>query len=226
MKRASEFFADEEKKRIEEAVAEAEKETAGEIVPVVATQSGRYDRAEDIFGLLLGLLVVAVAWPVWQGVTELAGSWNDEPSLQMGLLPVLLLFLGGFVAGAALATHIRLLARPFIPKSMMLAEIRQRAAEAFFKFRVRGTEGGTGILIYISLFERMVWVVGDDPITERLDQAHWDEIKEKIVEGIREGKAADGLCAGITRCGELLAEHFPIQPGDVNELTNELRILD
>ena len=44
---------------IEAAIGEAEQKTAGEIVPVVATASGRYDRGEDLFGLV-ALCLVAV----------------------------------------------------------------------------------------------------------------------------------------------------------------------
>jgi len=36
----------------------------------------------------------------------------------------------------------------------------------------------------------------------------------------------DGFVEAIRRTGDLLAKPFPVQPGDVNELSNELRILD
>ena len=58
MKLASQIFNDQERKRVDDAVAQAEKRTSAEIVPVVATSSGRYDRAEDIVGLFVGLIVV------------------------------------------------------------------------------------------------------------------------------------------------------------------------
>ncbi len=48
MKRASKLFDIEQRQRIEQAVVEAESKSSCEIVPVVATSSGRYDRPEDI----------------------------------------------------------------------------------------------------------------------------------------------------------------------------------
>ena len=43
---------------------------------------------------------------------------------------------------------------------------------------------------------------------------------------MKSGRAAEGLVQAIRKSGELLAGHFPIQPGDVNELSNELVLLD
>jgi len=226
MKRASELFTDQDKKAVSEAVAKAEQETSGEIVPMVATISGRYDRAEDLVGVCLGLIAVAVAWLVWQDVAPGTGAWQSGPKIALGLIPVLALFLAGFVVGAVLATRFPSLARLLASRTMMREEVRRSARQAFFESRVRGTQGGTGVLIYVSLFERLVWVVGDDAVTEKLDPSAWDEIKDIIVDGMRCGDPAEAFCAAIGRCGRMLAEHFPIAPDDRNELTNELRLID
>lgn len=225
MKRASQLLTDEEKKAVQDAVAEAERGTSGEVVPVVATRSGRYDRGEDLFGVVLGLAAVTVGWLVGQDAIP-PGDWGERWEVVLGLVAVLVLFVGGFTAGAALATRFPELALLFVGKKEMLAEVQRAGAAAFYRFRVRRTAGGTGILIYVSLLERMVWVFGDAAIAERHDQSRWEELKDTVIAGIRQGRAAEGLCAAIARCGEILAEYFPIQPGDVNELTNELRVVD
>ncbi|NOZ23891.1 MAG: hypothetical protein GXP25_22670 [Planctomycetes bacterium] len=223
MARASKLFSDEDKQNIAEAVAEAEKTTSGEIVPVVTTMSGRYDRAEDIFGVLLALIVVAVLGFTFR-LPTLPGDWGQP--VAVSLWRVLALFLITFIVGAALATYIPLLARPFIGRRELEQEVLRSAQLAFSEFRVRGTEGGTGILIYVSLFERRVAVIGDEPISEKLDQEQWDEVKDLVIAGLKKGKPTEGICNAIKRCGELLSEHFPIAPDDVNELSNELHIID
>ena len=45
MKKATKLFTQDEVRIIEAAVTEVEKMTSAEVVPVVATASGRYDRA-------------------------------------------------------------------------------------------------------------------------------------------------------------------------------------
>jgi len=108
----------------------------------------------------------------------------------------------------------------------MREEVERRAAEAFQKFRVRGTSGATGILIYVSIYERMVRVMGDDSISAKLDQGAWDEVCRIAMDGLKSGQPAQGLKNAIAKSGELLSKHFPIEPGDENELANELRIID
>ena len=78
MKKASQHFTEEEKKKISQAVKDAESKTAAEIIPVAATSSGRYDRAEDIIGLVIGIIVmvnVLVFAPQYD--RGALASWSD-----------------------------------------------------------------------------------------------------------------------------------------------------
>jgi putative membrane protein len=226
MKRASKFFTPEEQDKINQAVVEAEKRTSGEIVPVVATASGRYDRAEDVAGLLLGLAVLTATWLWFQRVVPVQGDWEQGQRLTLGLPWILLIVAVSFVVGATLASRIGWLRRLLVSNREMREEVQRAAWQAFGNFRVGRTAAGTGILLYVSLFEQMVCVLGDDPIAARLDQKTWDEIRDTITEGIRGRQAAGAFCQAIARCGELLSQHFPYRMGDVNELSDELRVID
>jgi putative membrane protein len=226
MKRARDFFTHEERQKINQAVTEAEKQTCGEIVPVVAAASGRYDRPEDLGGFLLALLLLTASWLAFQGVTPLAGDWVHGFALTLRLRWVLLILIGGFMAGVALTSRVGWLRRLLATECEMRAEVERGAWEAFSRLRVGRTGGGTGVLLYLSLFERMVSVVGDEPIAQKLDQTSWDELRDTLIAGLRGKRPAEALCQAIARCGELLSKHFPPQPGDVNELTNELKVLD
>ena len=52
----------------------------------------------------------------------------------------------------------------------------------------------------------------------------WEHIKEAMVSHFKEGKFAKGLENGIAMAGKALAEHFPYQDGDVNELSDDIII--
>lgn len=225
MKKASKFFSDEDKRIIEAAVSEAESKTSGEIVPVVATVSGKYDRAEDIFGLITAIVALSVVWVFFQDIIP-GGDWASGKRQAIGLLPIVAIVVGGFILGATIATFIPAFRLLFITKGEMKEEVERRAVEAFQKFRVRGTKGATGILIYVSLYERMIRILGDDAISELLFQDDWNEVRDLIAKGLKENEAAQGFKDAILKCGDLLAEHFPIEPGDTNELSNELKIID
>jgi len=226
MKRARKFFTPEEQGKINQAVAEAEKRTSGEIVPVVATASGRYDRAEDVAGLLLGLAVLTAIWLWFQRIVPVQGDWEQGQRLTLGLPWVLLIVAVSFIVGATLASRIGWLRRLSTSNREMREEVQRAAWQAFGNFRVGRTAAGTGILLYVSLFEQMVCVLGDDPIAARLDQKTWEEIRDTIIEGIRRRRAADAFCQAIASCGDLLSQHFPYRLGDVNELSDELRVID
>ncbi len=226
MSKAGRLFSSDERKRIAEAITEAEKMTSGEIVPVIATASGRYDRAEDLFGLVVAVVGVALAWLLIQDVQPAGDDWESGQVIRLGWLPIAVITIVGFIAGAVAATLFPVLKLPFVSKGEMSEEVERSASEAFHRFRLRGTAGATGVLIYLSLFEHKVRILGDMTISERLGQKDWDEICRLVVEGIRAGRYADGLCDGIAKAGELLTEHFPSKAGDGSELVNELQFMD
>ncbi len=78
MKKASQFFSEEQKEMIQTAVFKAEEITAGEIIPVVATKSGRYERAEDLFGLLFAVIALVGYWLVFEKMDFVNQQWGDD----------------------------------------------------------------------------------------------------------------------------------------------------
>ncbi len=226
MKKASQAFNDSQRAAIEAAITQAELRTSAEIVVVVATRSGRYDRAEDTFGLCLALFAVTVAWMLYQDLHPSTADWMIGNELTLGLLPVLGLFVLWAVIGAAIATRFPILARPFTPRLQAEAEVRRRGFEAFHLFRVSRTAGRNGVLIYLSMMEHMAWVVGDDAINDALPNSAWDEATAALVAGMKRSDYAQGVSDALSLCTAALAEKFPRQPDDTDELPNTLHFLD
>ena len=131
MRHATELFDQEEIGAIEAAIREVERKTSAEVVPVVATVSGRYDRAEDLFAFLLALLVLGGVWGWLQGPTAAAGAWSGAPTLTLGLPVVLAILAVTFLVGMALASHFPVLRLPLIARREMQEEVEGRARETF-----------------------------------------------------------------------------------------------
>ena len=225
MKRASKYFSDGEKLRIEQAVAEAEAKTSAEIVPVLASSSGRYDRAEDIAGVWLSIIFMTLTWAVLQTQSAEAAQWGS--TWARFELPLLVLaVIVGYGLGMTIATYSWTLRRLFTPKKHMSAEVELAAGHAFFDRRVHHTQGDTGILIYISLFEHGARILADQTAHEKLGQEALDELCKKLIDGIKAGDLATALCEVIKDAGERLAKVLPSTDGDHNELENTLIILD
>jgi putative membrane protein len=225
MRKASTLFTADDRKRIEAAVAEAESKTSAEIVPVVATASGRYDRPEDMVGVWLATVAVLAVWALVPEESAEHGSWGGWPAA-VKAVALAAAVLGGFLAGAAGGIHVGWLRRIFTPRGHMRDEVQARARQAFYDCRVRRTAGGTGALIYVSLYERMAVVLADQAALEKLGQPALDELCKGLTGRLKGGDPTEALVATIRAAGERLSAALPQAPGNVNELPNGLMTID
>ena len=75
----------------------------------------------------------------------------------------------------------------------------------------------------VSLLERHVYVLPDSGIGPGITPAQWNDVVEAVITKLRKNDIAGGFCAGIERCGVILARACPAEPGDnPNELSNRL----
>jgi len=214
------LFSDDERELIRQAVAAAEKRTAGEIVPYVVRRSGTYDvaiwRAAAIGALGLGLVALALAWlnDGW-GWGWLYSSWA-----------LALVMAGGGVLGAlaALADPVR---RALAGADLIDETVHRRAAVAFVEEEVFDTRDRTGILLFVSLFEHRIEVVGDAGINAKVEQAEWAEVVDLIRAGIVGKTLADGIVEAVDKCGDLLHRRgVTIRDDDTDELADDVRVRD
>lgn len=218
---ATALFSDAERARIREAVDAAETQTAGEIVPYVVARSGRYEIAAWR-GAALGALVAAaiglmVAWTYdgW-GLGWLYSAWGMA----------LVMSLGG-VLGALIAWFVPALRRLLAGPARLAARTHRRAEAAFLEEEVWNTRDRTGILLFVSLLEHRIEVIGDAGINKKVEQAEWEEVVARIRRGIVAGHLADGLVDAIEMCGELLHRRgVGIRDDDTDELPDDVRVRD
>lgn len=200
---------------VQAAVREAEARTSGEIVPYVVERSDEYPTAVwkgTALGALLGPLV-AVAVYEWGGYWGVyVPAWIAFPAMAGGAL--------GYLLTAFLPPVKRWMAGDEI----LDLRARARAEVAFLEEEVFRTRERTGILLFLSLFEHRVVVLGDTGINQKVKQEEWDSLVKKLAQGIRAGRAKDALIEAIRECGPLLERQgVAIRHDDQDELSNELR---
>lgn len=208
------FLADGEREAIELSVREAERRTSGQIVPYVVGRSDAYEMALWKASLLGALAGSALAL-LWVRVD----AWSS---------PVPWCLLGpatGAALGWALASWAPGVKRRLVPAATMGRQVHLRAEEAFLDREVFRTRERTGILIFVSLFERRVVLLADSGIHARVEEGQWDKIVAGIVVGIRDGRAAEALVAAIGACGAVL-ERAGLAPriDATNELPDALNL--
>ncbi|MCA9013902.1 MAG: hypothetical protein KDA77_01100 [Planctomycetaceae bacterium] len=225
MQSAFNYLTEEQQKQVEQAVFSAEQQTSCEIVPVIATASGRYDRPEDIVGLWLTIITALTLWFLFPRTAGQTGDWGGMPVVVELILAVLLLILA-FIIGAIAGSRIGWLRRLFTPRQQMQDEVAARAREIFFDKRVHHTAGGTGILIYISLFEHIAVALADQSVIDQLGQTFIDQLCQKLTEGLHSGDATAAICNVIQEIGEQAAAPLPRSEDDQNELQDLLVLID
>ena len=97
---------------------------------------------------------------------------------------------------------------------------RQRAVALFGELGVWDTEANNGVLIYLLLAEHAIEIVADRAVARRVPDAHWNEVLQGMRSAFAAGRFEDGLSGAIDAVDAVLAEHFPLAPGETNP--NEL----
>ena len=109
-----------------------------------------------------------------------------------------------------------------VPGPVRTARVHARAVAHFKTGAERRTHGRTGVLLYLSMREHRAEIVADQPIAAKVPAEVWGEAMADMLAEIRQGRIAEGLAAGVRDVGVVLAEHFPRQADDTNELPDRL----
>ncbi len=101
-------------------------------------------------------------------------------------------------------------------------DVLDHAAFLFGELEMHKTELRNGVLFYLAMQDHKFAILGDGGINAKVPEDFWEHIKEAMVAHFKEGNFAKGLEEGIGMAGKALAEHFPYQKDDVNELPDDI----
>ena len=219
------YLSEQQHRLVSDAVGEAERSTSGEIVTVLADRSDGYSDVVLVYaaGMAFTAMSVFAALPrpfldLWDA---LVGGWGHDWST--GELASMTIALG-LVAFAA--TWLLLTFDPLrfalVPKPVKAARARDAAVRHFKVGAESRTHGRTGVLLYLSMREHRAEIVADSTIASQVPAEVWGEAMADMLGEIREGRVAEGLAAGIRDVGVVLADRFPRDVEDTNELPDRL----
>ena len=197
--------------RIEAAVARAEAGTSGQIATYIAWQSDSYPEAPwkgaalGAAAACLGLFLADWNHPLWQSLGRLLAA-----------------VLAGCALGAAAGRFVPALRRLLTGSHRLTAMVHRRAEEVFLHHELFKTDRRTGILIFVSLFERRAVVVADSGINAKVDPEDWDRAVSRVIESAQGAKLVEGIVQSLTHCHELLLKAgFTAEAGQRNELSDK-----
>lgn len=201
------FLTEAGQREIEGAVEAIESVSAAEIVVAI--------RPRARYSLIQHATVGIVA-----AIAVLAFTLYSPVEFALWHILVLPIFAG--IVGALLVEAVPPLYRFIAPPWLREEHVREAAYAAFVEQRVHATRGRTGLLIYIALRERMIEIVGDLAVLDRVGievLAAWA--------GTLEARLPDGAVAFAKALRDLapeLAKTLPRHLHDVDELANAVHV--
>jgi len=192
---------------IQTAVSTAEAHTSGEIVPLLVMQSDDYrEAAVQASAIIAAALALTLALIIHD-----TSVWFFLPSAFVLYFPTLLA-----------VRRLPRLKLAFTPAARVNEVVRQQAMHVFYENGLHRTRDANGILIFISLLERKVWILGDRGINAVIPPERWSALASTLTSGIRQGQLTEALVGVIAEMGDILHQHFPSRHDDVNELPDLL----
>lgn len=202
-KLATQFLAEADRNAIRDAVRAAEAKTSAEIVPMIVGASDSYPKAQLACAVTVGLVCAVLAC--------LAGGTRN--------MWVFLAFFGVFaLLGFQAAGRLPALVRPFVSPARADHETLQAAQAAFYSQGLTRTRERNALLVYVSVFERLVFLLPDTGLAGKIDARELDATAEALSAGIRGGRPAEAIAAAVARLAQALAAAFPPREDDVNEI--------
>lgn len=198
-----------ELQQVAEAIERVERDTDAELVTVLAAQADDYRYIPLLWASLLALLL--------PGALLFFTGW-------LAAWQLLLVQWLTFIALGAIFRIPSLTSR-LIPRSVRHWRACNLARRQFIELNLHHTEGGTGMLIFVSEAERYVEILVDRGISSRIDNSAWESIVATFTENVRNGQVLEGFLSCIDACGSLLKQQVPATH-ERNELPNRLVVLE
>ena len=193
------FFTEAARRSVTAAVVAIEAMTAAEVVVVVRRSSARWREVDLAVGAAAAFAVLLLT------------LFHPKP-IPIVAIPVDVAL--GFAAGAVLAYGIAPFKRALLPRARLAAQVTAMARAAFVEQGVSRTTGRTGLLVYVSTFERRVELVPDTGIDAARLSAAFDALRGSLDHGVE----LDAFLHALSALGPPLGEALPRSADDVNEL--------
>lgn len=187
-----------------EAVRSVEACSCAEMVVEVRDRSGSYAHADSRFGALFAFVTLVTALfapsvfaPVWVAVDTVIA----------------------YGVGLLISRGSHVIRRSMTTRSDRERKVHTAAAATFIDRGIAKTQRSTGMLVYLSLLERRIELIADRGILDAVPSLEWNQLAESI----RGRRATQSTLVDVLHALQpLLLRYAPNQPGDHDELSNEL----
>lgn len=200
------FFLDETKKRFKETIQHVEAGSSAELVIAVRDRSATYRDVDWLAGAVFAFLVLVLVI-------------FHPAELNENFFPIHVLL--AFVVGAFGVAQTWPLKRALVSRARRDKAVREAARDYFLEARIDRTQDRTGILAFISGFERKVEFVVDAGIDSEGLRTTLAQLSPRLDATLAAGDA-EGFARELQTLAPLLASTHPRKEGDINELPDDV----
>lgn len=195
--------------QLAEAIADVEQSTDAEIVTVLSPQADTYAFIPSLWAAL-----ICLSLPLLVYLAGFVIPIEVLLTLQWGLLGVL-----------TLVFRWPPMLRRITPRFIQYYRAAQMAKAQFLVQGIHHTEHETGVLIFVSEFERYVEVITDRGVSRVIRDEEWQQVIDQLTAYVKRGDTLPGFLACVQQASQLLAERLPPRTENPNELRNQLIVL-
>ncbi len=216
---SNKLLSKDEKSKIKDLISRTEKRTNAEVIIAMATESGQYDRAESLAGLFVGTATLGFSYDLGSYLSR--SLWEGE-SLTV-LVQVALMILG-FIVGSLLASYIHTFRDIFVSKDEKIRSCQIMAKALMADALLKLSQPKPLLIIYISLYEKEVVILGDGVLLKELKEDFLNELKNKILVPFKLKLYFTGFKDSIELTSEFLSQKFPRTEDSKNSQNDDIRI--
>ena len=194
--------------RLWEAIKAVEQHSHVEIAVVLRSRSADYQEVALMWGVLL-------AWLAFSYVMFAPELFSDTVVYAAPLL--------AFVLGYALG-HNSALTRLSVKKPRLHKQVEIMARAIFQKGGIHHTQRKIGVLVYVSLLEKRVYVLPDRGVAVALPATQWQSLQDNLQSIFNTRKPLEALILQLQHCQPLFNRYLPPLADDINELPDDLDV--
>jgi len=194
--------------KIKSKIKEVEAKSSCELVAMITQKSDEYTFIPIMYAALFSLI-----YPMFHFMFFSMANPEQIYNIQLLVFVVILLIV-----------HNPYIKYALIPKSVKHKRASHNAHKQFIIQGLHRTSNHQAILFFVSMQEKYVEIIVDNGISEKIDNAFFENVVHHFTQKVKKGDFAGGYLDAIEMCSNKLIETFPSSaPHDV--LPNELIIV-
>ena len=202
-------FNEQFKTKLYETIKKIEDNSLVEIVVIIKPASGKY---RDV--------------PVWSGVffSMFLYTFFMFSPYEFNVYLIYAFTVLGFFFAWLLVAATSFVQKFLIKKSRKLRNVEINARAIFQKGGIRFTKEHIGVLFYVSLLEKEVFILPDRGAEQALPVEEWQNMKIDFRRIFETSNPADALIEKLDSWQPVFAKYIPPVENDINELPDDLTV--